>query len=262
MQASSLFEVCPTEALKVGSMRTTFAYWVRGREFAELAAMSIASVKRLEPYQATRRIVVITDSFATHAECQGLFDKDVAFIQHDLTGRPAMVANLDAQITCLLATPLGQRVLFLDADTIMLQAFPWTDADLHVTWRDQVNGDGEMAKQQPWNAGVIGVNVTPASIEAFYWLRARVLRMSQDRQAWYGNQLALADLLGQPNGTHERRIRWTMEDEGTPLSVCELPCDTWNYSPNSADEEVNGKGILHMKGDRKDLMQHFAKAAA
>lgn len=242
--------------------RTTYAYWVRGREFAELAALSIASIKRLERFMVDRRFVVITDSFATFAECQGLFDKDVAFIQHDLTGRPAMVANLDAQISCLMATPMGERVLFLDADTIMLQPFSWTDADLHVTWRSDVNGDKDMAKQQPYNYGVLGVNVTPASIEAFIWMRARILRMNPERQRWYGNQLALADLLGQPGGNAEKRIRWTLDDQGTPLTVSELPCDLWNYSPSTADEDVSGKGILHFKGGRKDLIEAYSKVAA
>lgn len=242
--------------------RTTYAYWVRGREFAELAALSIASIKRIEPFMVDRRFVVITDCADTWHDYWGMFDKDVAFIQNHLSNRPAMVANLDAQISCLMATPAGERVLFLDADTIVLQAFPWTKADLHVTWRDQVNGDREMARQQPFNFGVLGANVTPAAIEAFIWMRVRILKMNPERQRWYGNQLALADLLGQPNGGNERRIRWTLEDEGTPLSVCELSCDTWNYAPNSPDEDITGKGILHFKGGRKDLIEAYTKAAA
>lgn len=242
--------------------RVNYCYWIRGREFAELAAKSIESIKRFDRFLVDRQFVVITDSFATYAECNGLFDKDVAFVQHHLTGRPAMVANLDAQITVLANTPNGERALFLDADTLMLQPFPWTDADFHVTYRTEVNGDALMAKQQPYNYGVLGVNVTPATIEAFYWLRARILRMSPERQAWYGNQLALADLLGQPNGGQDRRIRWTFEDPGTPLTVEDLPCSVWNYSPNGPDEDLTGKGILHMKGDRKDLIEHYAARLA
>ena len=177
--------------------------------------------------------------------------------------RPAMVANLDAQIDCLLSTPMGERVLFLDADTIMLQPFPWTDADLHVTWRSEVNGDTEMARQQPYNYGVLGANVTPATIEAFIWLRARILRMTAERQKWYGNQLALESLLGQPGARKgDARVRWTLDDEGTPLSVQELPCDVWNYSPDAADEDVTKKGILHFKGGRKDLIEVYTRVAA
>lgn len=243
--------------------RTTYAFWIRGREFAEMAALSIASIKKFDRFMVDRRFVVITDDEepAIH-EWRGLFANDIGVfptLPLALGKRPAMVANLDAQLSCLFGTPQGERVLFLDADTIMLHPFAWTDADLHVTWRADVNGDREMARQQPYNYGVLGVNVTPAAIEALIWLRARILRMNPERQRWYGNQLALADLLGQPNGTHERRIRWTLEDEGTPLSVCELPCATWNYSPDGPDEAIATKGILHLKGNRKDLMKHYAQ---
>lgn len=244
--------------------RCTYAFWVRGREFAELAAKSTESIKRLSPFLVDRRVMIVTDEVAHEIEpplWTDLFTKDVHFMTMN-SGRPAMVANLDAQIRVLLDTPIGERVLFLDADTIMLKPFPWTDADIHATWRSDVNGDLEMARQQPWNYGVLGVNVTPATIEAFIWLRARILRMTPERQRWYGNQLALEQLLGQPNRGHQRRVRWTLEDEGLPLSVCELPCSEWNYSPDTADEDVSGKGILHFKGGRKDLIEHYSKAAA
>jgi hypothetical protein len=244
--------------------RCTYAFWIRGRAFAELAAKSIESIKRFDRFLIDRRFVVVTDE-SSDSVCPdysrpwgGALDNQVQVYFTRQPNRLAMIANLDAQIEILHETPKGERVLFLDADTIMLKPFPWTDADMHVTWRSEVNGDHAAAKQQPYNYGVLGVNVTPATIEAFYWLRARILRMNPERQAWYGNQLALADLLGQPNGGKERRIRWTFEDQGTPLSVCELPCSVWNYSPDTANEDVSGKGILHFKGERKDLIEHYA----
>ncbi len=242
--------------------RTTYAYWIRGRAFAELAAKSIASIQKFDSWSYTRRFLICTDSPAEEAEQWRAFLPNYVDIGLLSSGRPAMVANMDAQIQCLLDTPNGDSVLFLDADTLALRPFPWTDADIHVTYRNDVNGDREMARQQPYNYGVLGVNVTPATIEAFYWLRARILRMNPDRQRWYGNQLALADLLGQPNGGKERRIRWTLEDEGTSLSVCELPCSVWNWTPNAPGEDITGKGIIHCKGDRKDLLDHYAARVA
>lgn len=242
--------------------RTTYAYWVRGRQFAELACQSIASIQRFDNWGYVRSFQVLTDDDpAEVSRWQDLLPKYVQVTMLE-TGRPAMVANLDAQIACLLDSKVGERVLFLDADTLVLQSFPWTDADIHATWRKDVNGDVEMARQQPWNYGVLGVNVTQATIEAFIWMRARVLKMNPQRQQWYGNQLALADLLGQPNGGNMRRVRWTLEDRGTPLTVEELPCSVWNYSPSGPDEDVSGKGILHMKGDRKDLIEHYAAKVA
>lgn len=245
--------------------RTTYAYWIRGREFAELAAKSIESIKRFDRFLIDRRFVIVSDCYdADFEEWREIFGPQPEFIYQsrhvsEAAQRPAMVANLDAQIEVLMNTPLGERVLFLDADTIMLRQFPWTDADVHATWRTDVNGDVEMARHQPWNYGVLGVNVTPAVIEAFIWLRARILRMAPKNQDWYGNQLALAELLGAArNERFDTAVRWSLMDRGTPLSVMPLPCDVWNYSPDTADEDVSGKGILHFKGGRKDLIEHYA----
>lgn len=241
--------------------RTTYAYWIRGRAFAELAANSIESIKRFDRYRVERRFLVATDEQGSDHEPPAwtdCFPQGTEFISLD-PGLPPMVANINAQLCALHNTTKGERVLFLDADTIMLQPFPWTDADIHATWRPEVNGDVEMARHQPWNYGVLGVNVTPAVIEAFYWLRARVLRMAPKNQDWYGNQLALADLLGAAReDSYDTAVRWSLMDRGTPLSVMPLPCCVWNYSPSGPDEDVSGKGILHFKGGRKDLIEHYA----
>lgn len=240
---------------------TTYCWWIRGREFADLARHSIESVRRVEPFLIDRKLVVYTDE-----ECPDWLDVVAPFgsgvsVKILPSGRPAMVANLDAQIAALMDSP-GERLLFLDADTLVRRQFPWGDHDLYVTWRDHVNGDCEMARQQPYNYGVLGAVANPATIEAFIWLRARILQMAPKNQAWYGNQLALADLLGAARSEPwTARIRWTLTDDGMPLRVCPLPCETWNYSPNSPDEEVKDKAILHMKGGRKDLIEHYARAA-
>lgn len=243
--------------------RTTYAYWVRGRAFAELAAKSIESIKRFDPFLVDRQFWVLTDDYLNEDKWlrDGVLPKGVHWTyMHDYGyQRPPMVANLDAQIKVLMGVPMDERVLFLDADTLMLKPFPWTNADIHATWRTDVNGDAEMARQQPWNYGVLGVNVTPAVIEAFIWLRQRILKMTPKSQEWYGNQLALADLLGAARpDPFETAVRWTLQDRGTPLSVQPLPCDVWNWSPDGPGESIEGKGIIHCKGNRKDLLEHYA----
>lgn len=249
--------------------RCTYAYWCRGRAFAELAAKSIESIKRFDRFLVDRRFLIVTDDApevvgdTIQVPWREAFPKGVEFILTGRTDRPAMVANLDAQIAALHDTPMGERVLFLDADTLVNQYFPWTDADIHATWRPDVNGDVEMARQQPWNYGVLGVNVTPAVIEAFIWMRQRILKMSKRSQDWYGNQLALADLLGAARpDSYETAVRWTYSDQGTPLSVMPLPCSVWNYSPNGPGENIEGKGIIHCKGNRKDLIEHYSARLA
>lgn len=237
---------------------THYIYWLRGAEFCDLARLSMKSVRRVDP---SARFHVWTDDRANTPRIDA---HDVAW--HELpSGRPAMVANLDAQIAALSYLQRGDQVLFLDADVVMRQPFPWTLLpDLYVTWRHEVNGDRDMALLQPYNYGVIGAHVRPQMIEAFYWLRARILQMTARNQGWYGNQLALAELVGaapEHQADREVRIRWAPTDRGTALSVRLLPCTTWNFSPDSIDEDVSSKGILHMKGGRKDLMKHFAEAA-
>lgn len=219
--------------------------------------MSIASVKRMDP--SAKAHVVTNDSLTPFP-----YGTDVR--HHIPSTRPAMVANLDAQLYVLNYLMKGDRVLFLDADTLLLKPFPWClAAKLFVTWRKEVNGKREMAILQPYNYGVVGAHVCAETLEAFYWMRQRILQMSKKNQEWYGNQLALAELVGSPpqDGTADKdvRVSWALGDTGTPLSVRQLPCDVWNYSPNEANETVEGKGILHLKGDRKDLMQHYAEAA-
>lgn len=236
---------------------TAYVYWLRGEQFVDLARLSIASVRKVDP---AAKVFVWTDEPSTTPRISGVTWQTLE------PGRPAMVANLDAQIAALNYLQRGDQVLFLDADVLMRQRFPWSLVpDLYVTWRDRVNGDDDMAKLQPYNYGVVGCHVRPQTIEAFYWLRARILAMNARNKAWYGNQLALAELVGKApkegQADKDIRIRWSLNDRGTFMTVRQLPCQTFNYSPDSVDEDVSGKAILHMKGDRKDLMQHFAEAA-
>lgn len=245
---------------------TIYAWWIRGVKFAEMAKHSIASVRRLDRFMVDRKLMVLTDDEdVSWRDSIAPFGSGIDFVQLP-AGRPAMVANLDAQIAALMEADRGERVLFLDADTLLCKAFPWEKdpaADLFVTWRDEVNGDREFARQQPYNYGVVGAVANQATIEAFVWMRARILQMAPKNQAWYGNQLALADLLGMPRAqAWTARVRWTLWDEGVPLNVCPLPCAEWNYSPAATDEDIKGRGILHLKGDRKDLIEHYAQRIA
>ncbi len=239
--------------------RTHYVYWLRGEAFVDLARLSIESIRKVDSAPA---IHVWTDE-PTSTPRIG----DTAW--HVLeSGRPAMVANLDAQIAALNYLQPGDPVLFLDADVLLQRPFCWSLVpDLYVTWRSHVNHDEALAdfcRSQPYNYGVVGCHVRPQVIEAFYWLRARILQMNARNQAWHGNQLALAELVGSPpkEGQADRdvRVRWSPLDRGTTLTVRQLPCDTWNYSPDGV-EDVSARAILHLKGDRKDLMAHYAEGA-
>ena len=243
-------------------MKTDFVYWVRGREYAAMAEKSIASVRSV--YGDGANFFIYTDD--EHID----WGSANALIIRMPYGRPAMVANLDAQCSYLTDPPRGAsgRFMFLDVDTITRMLFPWEDGvDLYVTWRDHVGvKDGEkvagFASLMPYNYGVVAGKRNARTIEAFLWIRARILQMAPTQQQWYGNQLALADLCAAPNrgdGLKIRNISWSMSDfNGTPLIIKTLPCEVWNYTPESDDEDVSSKGILHLKGKRKHLMESYA----
>lgn len=238
---------------------SAYVYWLRGEQFVDLARLSIASVRKVDP---AAKVYVWTDEPDKTPRISGVTWQTLA------PGRPAMVANLDAQISAMNYLERGSQVLFLDADVLLRRKFPWSLVpDLYVTWRDHVNHDpalDEFCKTQPYNYGVVGCHVRPETIEAFYWLRARILAMNARNQAWHGNQLALAELVGKApekgQADKDVYIRWSLNDRGTRITVRQLPCETFNYSPDSPGEDVSEKAILHLKGDRKDLMQAYAEA--
>lgn len=255
-----------------------YVWWIRGAQHAELASLSIQSVQRVDRFSAERRIVVATDDPDGGAHWGALLPAEgrgIRFLALE-SGRPAMVANLDAQIAALALGSAGDEFLFLDADTLLTRPFEWSvnedtktrpndrtlNSDIYVTYRDHVNGDTDFARAQPYNYGVLGATHNDLTLEAFFWIRARILRMSQKNQQWYGNQLALAELIGLPAPQKTVRMSWSLSDPGRALHVACLPCDVWNYSPDAEGEDISARNVLHLKGGRKDLMRHYAQRLA
>lgn len=233
-------------------------YWIRGVEFAALARLSIASVRKVYP---SARVYIYTD------------DAENTPAIEDTTrcalppGRPAMVANLDAQLLHLNLADYGQQVLFLDADVLVKKPIEMSvGMDVLVTWRKSVGpGDGkdDVAALMPYNYGVVGAVVSVKTREAWTWMRAQVLNMSPTEQNWYGNQLAIAALVGAPpesgRGIKNVPIAWSLRDlGGAGVNVEQQPCETHNFTPQAEGEDVSDKFVLHFKGDRKHMMEAYA----
>lgn len=223
-------------------MKLQVFYWVRGHSHDDLVEVSKKSV--LKAYGRENVEINVT---------------------RDDTEQPAMLANVAAQLAFLHDRP-NARVLFLDADTIVLKPIYWADADLVVTWRDKVNGEAnEISALMPYNYGVVGALAGPKSIEAWIWMYQRIGRMAERYQKWYGNQLALAELAGAPPKSSEQRgvikIPWEMINPQyvNYLDIAKLPCEVFNYTPESLDEDVSAKYVLHFKGGRKALMMQYAE---
>jgi hypothetical protein len=179
--------------------------------------------------------------------------------------RPLMVENLVAQAHFMLRhmPVLDCPVAFLDSDTLIAHELRMPPAvDLAVTYRDHVARDKDgnkvagVAELMPYNYGVILANPTMAATEAILALRERVAKLSRNYQDWYGNQVALRELVGLDK---TKRMPYVVRRK-TPwadILVSVLDADVWNYTPEAAGEPIEGRKVLHLKGRRKHLMQHY-----
>jgi hypothetical protein len=224
-----------------------------------MCRQSIASVRKID---ARARCFVVTD------EAQPQWDVGVG-LYHIEPGRPIMLANLEAQVVALGVAIPNEPVVFLDTDVLLVRPLPIHQADLLVTWRDHVGVVDEekiegVAAQMPYNYGVMVAEPNARVLEAFIWMRERVRKMHSGYKQWYGNQLALAELCGPKPAEDEpaitpRSIPWSVSSvPGYGISVARVPCETFNYTPQAADEDISTKVALHFKGKRRELMPHYA----
>ena len=218
-ESDSLWRDLRESVMNPEIVATDVVYWIRGQEFADLARVSIESVRKV--YGNRAQVFVYTDDPALRTV------EGATVLCRLAPGEPAMVANLTAQVRHLTMSQHGQRVLFLDADTIVRKPFPFDDDhDLIVTWRDHervTNGEkiAGVAAMMPYNYGVIGARVSPASIEAFMAMRASVLRMSVQYRNWYGNQNTYQDADTNTNTNTNTNLDswWTYGDSDSDFSA-------------------------------------------
>jgi hypothetical protein len=115
----------------------------------------------------------------------------------------------------------------------------------------------------PYNFGVIGVTSGLRTTEAFLWMRERIRRMASHLQDWWGNQLALAALCGPRSeeeiSTEMRKIPWKMTQPGPEIMVCKIPGLIWNFTPNTENDDISGKGAVHFKGHTRKWMKGYAE---
>lgn len=92
-----------------------------------------------------------------------------------------------------------------------------------------VRGDPGMG--MIYNGGVFWVNNKQFAIDCLKLVEG----MSPDRQAWFGDQIAMAQV-------------------AKNYRVNELPCSTWNHTPVNEHDMGRDSRILHFKGPRKNWM--------
>lgn len=186
-----------------------------GNEQIPLAERMVASVRKAMPFV---KIVQQTDDVTP-----AIVD-DVVRIPWD--GMKLMTYRLQH----LSAMPAGDT-LILDTDVWVQQdvtnVFEDRNFDVALTKRDgSIMWRGiDIAKLMPYNTGVM------FSRNPRFWQKAHAWcsKAQEEIQNWFGDQMAVKGVCDQFN-------------------VLELPCEEFNYTPSSKDEDVSNRAIVHYKG--------------
>lgn len=189
----------------------------------------VRSVKRAMP---GARVVHLTD-----AETRAIDEAD-ATVRRAYDGTFLMTYRL----AHLAALPPADTV-FLDTDCVVqrdLSGLFTEEFDIALTRRENIGTDPlgtDVADAMPYNTGVM---LSKGSGWAF-WHNARDYceQLPDSHRRWWGDQLAVKAIA-----------------EIAPLRIMQLPCQFYNYSPGSADEDVSDKYVVHYKGRRKPWMIH------
>jgi len=238
---------------------TSYIWFVRGKTHAAMCRTSIESVCKID---REAECIVVTDDPNI-----GPITDVMYYTRTDAL--PIMVANVASQVKAMFRAT-SDKLVFLDTDVLLLGELPHV-GDVTVTWRDHVTVNDEGEKQEgiasimPYNYGVITARFNENSADAFIWMRERIKQMGHRQQEWYGNQLALAELAGPIKKdavgveVGEREIPWSLHQPGTRVVIGKIPCERFNYTPQSADEDIDSRYALHFKGKKRDLMKGYAE---
>jgi len=153
----------------------------------------------------------------------------------------------------------GPTVL-IDVD-VLVQKNPFAlfdgSFDLGLTYRDE-------SSLHTFNGGVILVDSTRPKVIDHYFERfvETVNSYSSEYQGWYCDQMAIGEILGDPD--YSSSALAVMDEERDGVRYRLWPTQQWNYSlPLDGDNQPIFKatpdpGILHFKGERKALMLRYA----
>ena len=147
--------------------------------------------------------------------------------------------------------PADDDAIFLDADIVVRKDLtPVFDRefDIAVTTREEhgirysgpsipgfLDPGDDLTRRMPYNAGVLFHRPSARG----FWAAAHQYceTLPANLRKWWGDQLAIKHVA----------------DAGV-YRLIELPCQLYNHTPLTEDEDVSGKFIVHYKGDRKTWM--------
>ena len=116
----------------------------------------------------------------------------------------------------------------------------------------------------PFNAGVILIDPTTRKspvMNFFTMLDEHVATLGAEHQEWYGDQMALAEIVGAGGVSNWRGV---VDSETDGVRLRALPANDWNASlPLDSNDKaifaaLPDAGLVHFKGERKGLMLRYA----
>ncbi len=216
------------------------------RPHTELIDYFLASVRATHP---EARVTMLTDR---DSPLSAGFD-DV--VRGDVPQQRLTLARVEMQRAYLGSDAERTPVVLLDTDTLVVRSLGDVfdgSFDVGVTIRDAPRLPVEI--EMPYNIGVMFVDRTrlDAALSFLEALIERAARMPDDLHAWSGVQYAARDILGR------RAVGETVRVGEARVRI--FPCTTHNYTPLAPGEQIEGKYVLHFKGQRKELMEQYSSA--
>jgi len=217
------------------------------REYMGMVDMLCRSARLFHP---AAPCTLLTDANTDASGLRG----GVKRVDNPIDHASLMLSRTQAQADYVRASSFKRPMAIVDSDMLInhtLSPVFKQDFDVALTWRAD--------ERMPINGGLILLNNRrPEKARAFFERFAGLYRecYAQDA-AWYGDQLALRDLVGLPNEAYGQQS--IVEAGGVKILL--LPCETHNFSPRNRFAAIltplREKVILHFKGERKRLMRPF-----
>jgi hypothetical protein len=223
---------------------------LKHREYLEMIEMMFSSARL---FHKTITTTLLTDQQTNFG---GMFSKN-RIVRYDMDTGQLMFERAAAQLRHVESSLNSAPMVLLDSDILLngsLADLFDLDFDVAVTWRE--------SKVMPINGGLLVLNNRRPEVTKEFFRRFVNIYQEKylDKAAWFGDQLALRDVIGIPlRDFHKERL---ITVQGCKVLL--LHCDEFNFSPQNHLQEIctdlNDKVVLHFKGERKRLMPLFWKA--
>ena len=229
-------------------------------EFVALLADWLLAARAVAP---KARAILLTDE---HTAVPATLPFDVV-LRSSIDRQRLMYERMRVQCEYLLARECDRASVLLDSDAIVNAdprgLFTHT-GDLGLTWRDGF-------PTAPFNGGAIvvasgagGPALLREALDCYAELAQHpnvVAAFETDLCAWWGDQYALALLVGYRNFAERGAAQGTYIDTRT---VRFLPCSAYNFTVESSHavaapepRELRDKLIVHFKGNRKSQQSEY-----